>query len=257
MVVNKVAFHIADFPVYWFGVLIALGFFAGLWTASKRAAAAGISAEAIVDIGPWLVVGALVGSRAWYVISYWNEQFANRPITEVFMIRQGGMVFYGGFLGATLAAIFIIQRRGLPMWRAGDVMAPSIPLGQAFGRVGCLMNGCCFGRSCELPWAVHYPQDHPTFGAGVHPTPIYESLLCLALYAGLAWLHRRRKFDGQVFASYLIGYALLRSLIECFRGDYSVKYAGGALTPAHLVSIGILAVGMILYWRLKPRNASR
>lgn len=254
VLVHKVAFQLGDFPIYWFGILIAIGFFAGLWSASRRAAQAGLQSEAIVDLGPWLVGGALVGARALYVISYWNEQFASRPLSEVFMIRQGGMVYYGGFMGATLVGILFLKYRGIPLWKAGDVLAPSIPLGQTFGRLGCLMNGCCFGRSCELPWAIHYPGDHPSFGAGVHPTPIYESMLCLGLYGALALLHRRKKFDGQVFACYLIGYALLRALVECFRGDYPVKYGGGLLTPAHMVSAGVLAVGAILYWRLKPKD---
>jgi phosphatidylglycerol:prolipoprotein diacylglycerol transferase len=253
--VHKVAFQLGDFPIYWFGILIAAGFFAGLWTAARRAPQAGIPPESVVDLGPWLVGGALVGARALYVISYWDEQFANRPLAEVFMIRQGGMVYYGGFLGATAVAVFYLKFKGIPLWKAGDVLAPSIPLGQAFGRLGCLMNGCCFGRSCELPWAVRYPEDHTTLGSGVHPTPIYESMLCLALSFALAWLHRRKKFDGQVFACYLVGYALLRALVECFRGDYAVRYAGGMLTPAHLMSIGILAVGGILYWRLQPKAA--
>ena len=250
---NKVAFNLGGFPIYWYGILIALGFLAGLWTAARRGTRAGLPGDAIVDLGPWLVGGALVGARALYVISYWDEQFAHRPFTEVFMLRQGGMVYYGGFIGAVLTAILYLQIKGLPLWKVGDVLAPSIPLGQAFGRFGCFLNGCCYGRPCDLPWAVHYPTEHLAHGSGVHPTQLYESVLCLGLYGGLAWLLPRKKFDGQVFASYLIAYAILRSFVELFRGDYEVRYAGGLLTPAHLLSMGVLAVGGLLFWRLKPR----
>ena len=90
--------------------------------------------------------------------------------------------------------------------------------------------------------------DHETHGIGVHPTQIYDALLSLGLYFTLAWLHRRKKFDGQIFASYLMGYAVTRSVAEAFRGDYPVRYLGGALTPAQLVSAAILLVGLVLFW---------
>ena len=112
------------------------------------------------------------------------------------------------------------------------------------------MNGCCYGRPTALPWAIQFPEDHPTRGLGIHPTQVYDSLLSIGLYAGLAWSYRRKKFDGQIFAAYLMIYALLRALVESFRGDYPIYYLGGWATPAQLVSLAILATGAILYWRL-------
>jgi phosphatidylglycerol:prolipoprotein diacylglycerol transferase len=91
----------------------------------------------------------------------------------------------------------------------------------------------------------------------VHPTQIYDSLLNLGFYFGLAWLYRRKRFDGQVFATYLMGYALLRSFVETFRGDYSAEHLHGGLTPAHLVSIGIFVAGAVLFWRQRPRGQER
>jgi phosphatidylglycerol:prolipoprotein diacylglycerol transferase len=119
------------------------------------------------------------------------------------------------------------------------------------------MTGCCYGRACDLPWAIRFPEGHETHpldkpATPVHPTQIYESLLNLALYGALAWLFRRKKFDGQVFAIYLVSYAVLRSFVELFRGDYLVRYLGGIATPAQLVSIGIFLVGLFLLWQL-PR----
>jgi phosphatidylglycerol---prolipoprotein diacylglyceryl transferase len=140
------------------------------------------------------------------------------------------------------------------VWKFGDALAPSIALGYVPGRLGCLMNGCCYGRETTLPWAIHFPTDHETHGAAVHPTQVYEMLLSAGLYASLAWLYRRKKFDGQVFAAYLVCYAVLRSFVEIFRGDYETRYFGGVATPAHLVSAAILAAGLILYWRLPRRE---
>ena len=121
--------------------------------------------------------------------------------------------------------------------------------------MGCLMNGCCYGRACELPWAIHFPADHETHGIGVHPTQIYDALLSAALYGGLAWLYRHKRFDGLVFATYLICYAVTRSVVELFRGDYPETHIhGGFFTPAQLVSVAILAAGIILLLKLPPRQ---
>jgi len=191
------------------------------------------------------------------VISYWRQEFAGHSPWQIFNLRSG-LVFYGGLIGASLAVILKARLSHLPLWKLADVLAPSIALGHAFGRVGCLMTGCCYGRACDLPWAIRYPAGHETHPVGelatsVHPTQIYESLLNLALCLALAWLYRRKKFPGQVFATYLVGYAVLRAFVELFRGDYPVRYLGGHLTPGQLVSVGILLAGLVLFWKL-PRG---
>ena len=169
-------------------------------------------------------------------------------------------MFYGGLIGASLACALYARLKKVPLWKLADILAPSIALGHVFGRLGCLLNGCCYGRECHLPWAITFPQTSSVEsgrappGVPLHPTQIYESLLNLVFYAGLAWLYRRKKFEGQVFAAYLVGYAVLRSFVEMFRGDYPPDqlYAGGRVTPAQVVSVGILAAGLLLLFLL-PR----
>jgi phosphatidylglycerol---prolipoprotein diacylglyceryl transferase len=257
---HPIALELGPLPIHWYGVMVALGFLAGLWTASRRGVSAGVAAEKVIDLGPWLIVGAIVGARTLYVISYWREQFAGASFLEVFKVWNGGLVFYGGLVGATLASVLYIRRMKLPLWKLADILAPSIALGYVFGRIGCLLNGCCYGRACELPWAIRFPPGNamgaPTYP--VHPTEIYESLLNLVLYFVLAWLYRHKRFDGQVFGAYLVCYALLRSFVELFRGDYPAHqhYLGGWATPAHLVSILILASGLVLL-RLLPRAEAK
>ena len=250
--VQKIAFEFGPLSIHWYGVLVAAGFLGGLWTASRRCLRDGVSAETILDLGPWIIVGAIVGARGLYVASYWNEDFAGKSWRNILNLRQGGLVFYGGLIGASLACIAFTRWKKLPLWKIADILAPSISLGQAFGRLGCLMTGCCYGRSTNLPWAIHFPSDHTTGGAGVHPTQLYESFLCFGLSAVLAWLHRRKQFDGQIFSTYLIAYAILRSGVEFFRGDYP-NYYGRFATPAHLVSVGILIAGLALFWHLRMR----
>ena len=263
---HPIAFQLGSLPVHWYGVLVALAFLAGLWTAGRRGMRAGIAPEKIIDLGPWLIIGTIIGARTLYVTSYWQEEFAGRPLTEIFMVWRGGLVFYGGLIGATLAGILYVRMKKLPLWKVADIIAPSIALGSFFGRLGCLMNGCCYGRICKLPWAIQFPNQSAAWkgqyrlglvgeyvnSLPVHPTQIYESLLSLCLYATLAWLFRRKKFDGEVFGAYLVGYALLRSFVELFRGDYPQHYLDGWVTPGQLVSMVILVAGVALLWRL-PR----
>jgi len=232
---------------------VACGFLLGLWTAVRRAPLTGIKPETILDLGPWLIIGAIVGSRAWYVATFWNEQFAGKPFLDLFMVWRGGLIFYGGLVGAALGTVLFAALRKVPLWRMADALTPSIALGYMFGRIGCLLNGCCFGRACELPWAIHFPQHHETYPQGVHPTQLYDSLLNLGLFAALAWLYRRKKFDGQVFATYLLGFAVLRFTVELFRGDYPAyqRYLGHWATPAQVVSLAAFGAGVALWLVLR------
>jgi len=258
--VQPIAFHLGPLTIRWYGVMMALAFIAGLWTASRRGLRDGIPAEKILDIGPWLIVGTIIGARALHVVTYWREEFAGRPFWEVFAVWNGGLVFYGGLIGASLAGILYARLKHLALWKLADVLAPSIALGYVFGRIGCFLNGCCYGRECSLPWAVHFPPGHESYPKGVHPTELYDSILSLILYIGLAWLYRHKKFDGQVFAAYLLCYAVTRSIVESFRGDYTSIHIHSALhlTPAQLISIGIFAAGVALWAmlrRVQPKRA--
>lgn len=260
---HPIAFKLGTWPLHWYGVLVATGFLAGLWTASRRAPRYGLKAEQVGDAGPWMILGTILGARLLYVTTYWKEKFATEPWWEVFMVQHGGLVFYGGLIGASLAVMLYCTFRKVPLWKLADAFAPSIALGYVFGRLGCLMNGCCYGRACALPWAIRYPIGHDTHpdggeAVGVHPTQIYDSLLNLALYLFLAWLYRRKKFDGQVFATYLVCYAFTRSLVEYFRGDYTPGHIhGGFFTPAQLVSVGIFAAGLALAVVLAQRSKAQ
>jgi phosphatidylglycerol:prolipoprotein diacylglycerol transferase len=207
-----------------------------------------MSSERIADIVIWIMVGAILGARIVYVATYWKDEFAGQPLSEIFMIQHGGLVYYGGLIGATIAGVIYIRWKKLPLWKTADVLAPSIALGNVFGRIGCLLNGCCYGRACSLPWAIQFPADNPLHPptTPVHPTEIYDALDNFILYLLLAWLFRRKKFDGQIFATYLIGYAIIRTIMEYFRGDYPPDQIHYGLTPGELISIPIFIAGLVL-----------
>ena len=253
---HPVAFQFGALTVTWYGILVAAGFLMALLAASRRAPAGGLTQESILDLGPWLIVGAILGARVLYVITFWRDQFADQPFTEWLMVWRGGLVFYGGLIGATLGAILFALVKKIPMWKMGDVVAPSIPLGYAFGRIGCLMNGCCYGKESHLPWAIQLPQS-AVYPQGIHPTQVYDALWGLLLFWVLARLYRRKSFDGQIFVTFLLGYSVLRFLSEFLRGDYPPDqlYFGGHVTSAQIVSVGIFVVSTVI-WRLLPRQAT-
>lgn len=257
---DPIALQIGGLTIRWYGIMVALGFLAGLLTATRRARRDNIPGERITDITLWIMVGSILGARFVYVTTYWKTEFAGAPISEIFMIQHGGLVYYGGLIGATLAGVIYVQWKKLPFWKVADIFAPSIAIGSVFGRIGCLLNGCCYGRECHFPWAIRFPVGHETHPFGspaipVHPTEIYDATLNLLLYAGLAWLFRRKKFDGQIFALYLMGYSVCRSFVEYFRGDYPPDHIHHGLTSAQLVSIPMFLAGLILLFILAKRTA--
>ncbi|MBW8863842.1 MAG: prolipoprotein diacylglyceryl transferase [Verrucomicrobia bacterium] len=251
---HPIAFYLGSMPVRWYGVMMALAFFAGLWTATRRARLVNVHGDIIADVTLWLMVGGIIGARFVYVTTYWKQEFASQPFSEVFMVQHGGLVYYGGLIGSTIAGIAYLAWKKQAVWKIADILAPSIALGSIFGGIGCLLNGCCYGYTCSLPWAIHFPPDHETHGLAVHPTEVYDALLNLILYLGLAWLFRhRRKFDGQIFATYLMVYAIFRSIAEHFRGDYPTDHIHAGITSAQLLSIPIFIAGIGLYFFLSHR----
>ncbi|HEV2762894.1 MAG TPA: prolipoprotein diacylglyceryl transferase family protein, partial [Pyrinomonadaceae bacterium] len=147
--------RIGGFPLNTYGVLLALSFLAALLVASRLAARDGLPRERVYDLGLWMLVAALVGSK---VLMLWTEpEYRANPwhLLSLDFVRSGG-VFYGGFLGAVTAGYFLMRRYGLPWWKTADAFAPGIALGQAIGRQGCFAAGCCWGEPTTLPWGVEF-----------------------------------------------------------------------------------------------------
>jgi phosphatidylglycerol:prolipoprotein diacylglycerol transferase len=250
--VHPIAFKLGQLTIHSYGIMIALAFVAGLWTATLRARREKISPDFIIDVVTWLIVGSIIGARTVYVATYWREEFAGQPIMEIFAVWHGGLVYYGGLIGGIVAGSLYIRWKKMPVWKTADVLAPSIALGSFFGRVGCLLNGCCYGRPTDLPWAITFTNplaqefSNTPLNVPLHPTQIYDGLLNLVLYGFLAWLFRHKKFDGQIFATYLICYAITRSIVECFRGDYSDLHYHLGLSPAQWIGVPMFIIGLAL-----------
>lgn len=154
-------------PIRGYGFMLLVGVCSGVGLAAHRARQMGVNPELIFSLAFWLFVAGIGGARLFHVIEYWNEDYRQETLGEtlraIINIPQGGLVFYGSFIGGFLAFVLFTLRHRVPMLALGDLIAPSVMLGLAFGRIGCLLNGCCFGGYCELPWAVTFPQGSPPY----------------------------------------------------------------------------------------------
>jgi phosphatidylglycerol:prolipoprotein diacylglycerol transferase len=247
-------FRIGNFPVHTYGVLLALAFVAALFVASRLAARDGLPRERAFDLGLWMLLGGLLGSKLLlmlaeptYGASLWN-------LLSIDFLRSGG-VWYGGFLGGLAAGLFLMRRYRLPFWKTTDAFAPGVALGQSIGRLGCFAAGCCWGDSCDAAWAVTFPAEAERAtgvpaGVPLHPTQLYESAAALLIFLFLLWLHRRKRFGGQVIAAYAVLYGATRFTIEFFRDDPRGDIAGlttlTGLSTSQLISLLVVVGGLAL-----------
>jgi phosphatidylglycerol:prolipoprotein diacylglycerol transferase len=233
--------------IHTYGVLVAAGFLIGLSVAVHNAKREGLHPEHISDLGIWLIVAGMAGGKLFHVVFFWNDFLSGWRAEGVRSLREG-FVFYGGLIGASLAAIVYTRIKRLPLWKVADACAPGGALGHAFGRVGCFFNGCCYGKACSLPWAVRFPPPHLMAGIPVHPTEIYEALGDVAIFLGLTAYYRRKRFDGQIWWLYVLSYGILRFVVEFFRGDYD-KYYFGVFTIGHVIAAVTIIVALIAFAR--------
>jgi phosphatidylglycerol:prolipoprotein diacylglycerol transferase len=185
----------------------------------------------------------MAGGKLFYIVFHGSDFLAGWRATGWWSLREG-FVFYGGFLGATLAGWLYCRAQRLSFGRVADACAPALALGHAFGRLGCFANGCCYGKVCDLPWAVRFPAGHVAHGIAVHPVQLYEAAGNLAIFTGLMLVARRRRFPGQVWWGYVFAYAALRFAVEFFRGDYANRCLG-LFTNGHLIAALLLVVAII------------
>jgi len=261
---HPVCFEIGSLTINWYGVMMALAFLAGLasWTFLGRKEGRGYNY--CTDLLFWIMVSGIVGARIAYVLKD-IEPFLAEP-TTILRVDQGGLVFYGGFLGSVAAAIVFARRRGEKMPAFLDFAATSVPLGHAFGRIGCFLNGCCFGREYGGIGAVAYPaHTHPwwhyvyagkitrfdSHSVPVHAVQLYEAAYNVLLYVLLVWAYRRRKRDGHVAAAYLLAYPAGRFCFEFLRGDDRAEWLG--LSVAQFLSIGLFAAGAVMWFLVRRR----
>jgi len=217
---HPILFNIGSLSLYTYGLFVALGFLTAMWISKRNAKPHGISHESISDIFFIILVSALTGARLLYVFINWSVY--KNDFMGIFQIWNGGLVFFGGFLGAVAACLLYFRKKNLNVWKTADIISPGIAMGHAVGRIGCFFAGCCYGKACHLPFAIKFThsQSLAPLNVYLHPTQVYSVISNLILFFILLWLQKRKKFDGMVFLSYIMLYSLFRSVIEFFRGDF-------------------------------------
>ena len=204
-----ILFHIGPFPVHSWGVLLMIGFLVGGWRAAKNAPRYGFKPEDVWDVSLFGLLGGVLGGRIGFVVQ--EPHFWERP-QQMLAIWDGGMAFYGGLLGGILAGVLTCRAKKMRVADMADLAAPSLALGYIFGRIGCFLNGCCYGGVCDLPWAIRFPDEHVpgVLTPPSHPAQLYSSLGGTAyLPFALLPLEKHRKFRGQVMYVFLFLYGAL------------------------------------------------
>jgi phosphatidylglycerol---prolipoprotein diacylglyceryl transferase len=236
---------IGPFTVYTYGFFIALGFMIGLGWAAHEARRQGMDPKIVSDVGFFIILSAIAGSRLLYVLIN-PLYFLARPL-EIFMFWKGGLVFLGGALLAALSVYLFFRRRSMSVWPWADCFAPALALGDFFGRFGCLSAGCCYGRECDLPWAITFtnPATLAPLDIALHPTQIYHSLSALITFLILLASRNRLKRPGQLFGLFLMLYSVFRITVEFFRGDYRGDF--GIFSVTQMLALFVMAAGIALF----------
>lgn len=229
--------------VYSYGLMLAVSAAVCTFLASRDAKRIGIAPGVIPDFVFWVVVAGILGARFFYVLLNLRF-FAEHPL-EIVMIQNGGLAWHGGLIAATIVGIRFIRQKGLPMATMLDLVAPYAALGESIGRIGCFLNGCCFGR--EVAWGIYFP----VHAARLHPTQLYAMAGLFILFFILRHYRKIAKIPGDVFVLYLFGAALLRFVIEFFRADHYVLVLG--LSVYQWVCVVLIITAVYVHLRLKSR----
>ncbi len=236
---RPVLFKIGSITIYSYGFSLAVAFIAGFFICAYELQRKKIDVNVVYDLVIAAIIGGIIGAKLFYIFAR-LDFFIEFP-RQVFSIREG-LVLYGGVAGGALAVCLIVLRKKISLPKMADIAAPCLAFGIAIGRVGCFLNGCCYGKPSSLFWAIEFPELSHTR----HPTQIYHILFNLVIF-GIIWkLRRKIDKDGMIFWIYLLLYSMGRFSVEFFRVSVIVLWG---LTAAQLISIGLFLVSLIVLSR--------
>ncbi|MCL5773714.1 MAG: prolipoprotein diacylglyceryl transferase [Firmicutes bacterium] len=238
---HRIFFQIGNFPVYTYAVFVVLGFTTGLLVAAWLAGKEKIPSDTVIELAIFILIGGILGARLVYVLVKLPD-YLSAPL-DILNLRKGGLSWHGALLGGLFLAYLFAKSRKLSLKKICDILSAPAVLGLAIGRIGCLLNGCCYGKISTVKWAVDLS------AAGVigkrHPTQIYEMILNIAVFLLILFWLPRKKFDGEVFLGMLSLYSAVRFFVEFFREEPLLWFG---LTLAQFVSIAVIIIcGWIIY----------
>ncbi|HVO98260.1 MAG TPA: prolipoprotein diacylglyceryl transferase [Bryobacteraceae bacterium] len=249
---------IGSFYLPTYGVLVALGFLAGLSITVKLARKSGLDAEKVTNLAVYVALAGLIGAKLLMIAFDW-------PDIQIFSLAtlQAAGVFQGGLILALITAVFYIRHSKLPALPVFDAFAPGIAIGHAIGRLGCFAAGCCWGKECHLPWAVTFKNPDANsltgvpLGVPLHPAQLYESATEALLFAFLYWRYGKPHNPGQIIGLYLLLSSIIRFLIEFERFHEQALPFGLPLSITQWIAIGLAILGAILLVPKAPPLVSR
>lgn len=232
--------RIGFFTIYSYGFMLVAAFFAASYLASLQAKREGVEPDLIFNLCFLVFIFGIIGARVFYVFNNFSVYLRN-PL-EIIMLQHGGLAWFGGLIFGVAAGIIFIKKNGLGLLKVSDLVIPFIALGQAVGRIGCLLNGCCFGRPSES--GIYFK----VFDQALIPTQLYSSLLLFFIFFVLRFMQNRKHLPGQIFCAYLFLYSIKRFCIEYFRNDSPRIFFG--LTIFQVLSLGMLGVSVLMAVRI-------
>ncbi len=255
--------HLGPVHIRSYGLMLALAFLVGTWVSLLEARRRGLDEDRIVTVILAALVASILGARALYVLEHVSE--FRREWGSVIALWQGGLTLYGGVVLGTLVGLATARRLGLPMWTVADTLTPSIALGTFFGRIGCFLNGCCYGRPTKLPWGVVFPPDSFAgleFGkTPIHPAQLYFAISGLVLFALALLLRRRLTVPGTLFWLFIILFALIRIPLDFTRayesGAMALAVGGVGVTESQVTSLALVLFGSLMILRLRREALAR
>lgn len=237
---HPVLFTIGNFTIYSYGLLVAIGFFAGMQYMVKHSSEVPVKKQQLYDFLFYLILFGILGARFLYVLT--NLGFFIKHPLDIVKLWQGGLVFYGGFLSVLIFSFFYCRIKKIDIKKLADIAAPALALGHAFGRIGCFLSGCCYGKECEFFVAINHR----------HPTQLYESLGNLAIFFLLNSINKKEHKKGAVFIIYLCMYSVLRFFVELFRGDDRGAFIAG-FSIAQVISL-VIFITSFLWLFIRGKN---
>ncbi len=236
---HPILFKVGDFAVYTYGLLMATAFVIGGALAVRLGQRRGHDPLFVSDVLLWTILLGLAGARLAYALQ--NLDYYLEDPLRFFNLRQGGIAIQGGMLAGFSTTAWLFRRRGYSVQDGLDILAAPALVGMAVGRIGCVLHGCCYGKVCDVPWGLVYPEMARLGSLPRHPVQFYEMGLDLALAALVLWVFGRERFAGQAFWVTFGGYGIIRFITELFREGGTA----GPLTPAQWLSLGFVAVGLL------------
>jgi len=228
--------QIGPFTIYAYGLMLVLAFFVSSYLASLQAKREGFDPDLIFNLCFLVFISGIIGARVFYVLNNLGSYLRN-PL-EMVMLQHGGLAWFGGVIFGALAAILFIKKKKLGLFRILDLLVPFIALGQAIGRIGCLLNGCCFGRVSTF--GIYFK----VFDQVLIPTQLYSSLLLLLIFFVLRFMQDRKHLPGQILCAYLFLYSIKRFFIEYLRNDTPRIFYG--LTIFQFLSLAMFTISLLI-----------